>query len=142
MKNKRLVPHPTIDYAMVYEKIEQMLLVEYKDNYADQFDISGFIITTEKTWKEFCDRGLKYFENNESETYQFGSDEWIEYRSAKEFFSCFKGKKLNTEDAEIIQELLTYDFSYPDSGLFFQKGFFPDILESFWVDDYETIDSR
>jgi len=114
------------------------LLVEYEDNYADEFDISGFIVTDRGHWDEFITRVATYFATHDSVYHQFGSNEEIEYNSISEVLENFTTKSISKQDFERLQFMLSSDYSAPDYGLYFQKGHFPDFLEFCWEESIEN----
>ena len=66
---------------------EPMVMLVYKDDYADEFDVEGFAFLKEDDWE--------YIKREASETsfprdIGFGSNESIEYDTHEQFISMFK----------------------------------------------------
>ena len=76
-----------------------MLLIKFKDNWADEFDISGWFVSSEETWDAFK---AQDFEPREI---YFGTNEGIEYESKADYLSRFKTKAISDSDAEVLVRL-------------------------------------
>jgi hypothetical protein len=73
------------------------VLVQYEDNYADEFDIEGFMVMTAADWTQHT----REAENADwpQEKY-FGTNEYTSYYSAKDYLDCFTVTPLN--DVEYV----------------------------------------
>ena len=111
------------------------ILVKFEDNYADEFDLNGFFITTKPEWEKILVAAKKsfapleaenatkkaaidakiaageyaYFRPNEKEFY-FGTNESLFYESFEDWFSSYMVVELTNEVAEFMQATFPYGF--------------------------------
>lgn len=94
-----------------------MLLIKTSFDYADEFNVVGYDIITEKQFEE--DKELVHevlSRRGEVECY-FGTNEYIPITSPEDFYSQLNVKTISEEDAEVIKQHLgtSYGtFSYND----------------------------
>lgn len=94
----KLLPNP---WSKLYIKEEGKYLIEYDDNYADEFDVSGFrIVENIHSWNNEIDN---LSENDYS--YCFGSNEVIEYYSSEDFCNALRITKISDEQYDTILKL-------------------------------------
>ena len=101
-------------------------VLKFEDNYADEFDVSGIILTTENELNEFND-AIKWLKENwipkgenkyrgEIEVY-FGTNEFLKYRDWKQVRNSFKefevSESVYLEMMEIFQS-----FHFGESGVY------------------------
>ena len=92
---------------------DSMVLLVYKDNYADEFDVHGFAFLKLDDWE--------YIKREAAETkfpkeIYFGSNEYMEYDDAKEFINAFK---VSVITPEAIDELKRFFYmNRPGETLF------------------------
>ena len=93
-----------------------MKLVKYNSNWADEMDIEGFKLFTDKRWKEYQKRFEEYFVENIFYNFYIGTNEEIEYESFVKFMKDFEVIEITDKEAKTIKK-------------FFDKtsGFFPEI---------------
>ncbi len=104
------------------------VLVHYKDNYADEFDIFGFRLMDEDEWS----RTKKEITLSDIEEFSFGTNEQIEYDSVERFLERFWSKPINAVEAKIIRKT----FSGVSSGF----GHWPFKWLSFEVSEVKDTD--
>ncbi len=76
-----------------------MLLIKFRDNWADEFDVSGWFVSSEEVWDAFK---AQPFEPTEI---YFGTNEGIEYESKSDYLSHFKTTSISDSDAEVLVRL-------------------------------------
>ena len=84
------------------------VLVKFKKDYADEFDVSGLKVVLKEDWEKEVERfrNCKYpFEK------YFGTNEALEFDSFKELMSAFRVYDLDKEDYCILKK---YFFQYND----------------------------
>jgi hypothetical protein len=81
--------------------MSEFKVVKFKTDYADEFDVEGVRIFTNKQWKEWQE-GMKADLEFPYEWY-FGSNEVIEFNSWVDFISKFEVDDINLAQAEVIQ---------------------------------------
>lgn len=104
------------------------LLIKYKDNWADEMDVYGFHIMSEKAWNFFLsilDTNPEYFDDGDF-TIGVGSNEEIPYNSKEKLLKSFEIDEVHEKEEAIIRNC--FDLPY---------GQFPveQIVEGF-MDDY------
>ena len=102
-------------------------LLQFTDDYADEFDIAGFWVCREKQSNEYFEKAKVAFEFPR-ELY-FGTNESIEYSSAEEFESNFTISEITKSQYDFLKETLAPSGYY---GVFFRM----DALETL-IDDNE-----
>lgn len=96
-------------------------LMQFNDNYCDEFDVQGFSLITLDQYKmyEFVVNNVnKYYG---SYTVGIGSNEDIEYQTLSEFLSCIKVSEISTNDYRSINAYFgnNYGLVYPISDIEF-----------------------
>ena len=96
-------------------------LMQFNDNYCDEFDVQGFSLITLDQYKmyEFVVNNVnKYYG---SYTVGIGSNEDIEYQTLSEFLSCIKVSEISTNDYRSINTYFgnNYGLVYPISDIEF-----------------------
>jgi hypothetical protein len=80
------------------------LLIKYKDNWADEMDVYGFHIMSEKAWNFFLsilDNNSEHFDDGDF-SIGVGSNEEIHYKSKEDLLSAFEVVKVtDTTEATI-----------------------------------------
>lgn len=81
--------------------MEKIILVNYNDDWADEFSIYGFCIVTESVWKEF----QKYIKNKsfEGQEMYFGTNEFIEFYY-KSYKSSFKIQEITKKECVFLEK--------------------------------------
>jgi len=90
------------------------LLVKFGSDYADEFQVSGFAVTTSKAWAqhESAARAGKWPQSR-----YFGTNEGIEWNSAEDYLSCFKVVEITDAEAKFLAKSFN---GYGDQGHFLQ----------------------
>lgn len=109
-------------------------LVKYSDNWADEMDIEGFAVFTQK---EFCDFSnaieeiMNLIKNGKTYTYWFGTNEGVEYDHVNYFLKSFEIKTIDALSYSLISgNICNNDHVY---------GFFPfDDMLDFIVDHLDV----
>lgn len=77
------------------------ILIHYRDNYADEFDIFGFCLMPEESWNRIKDKltidDIRYF--------RFGSNEEIYYNSKDEFLTKFWHRPVSDIEAKTLKKM-------------------------------------
>lgn len=83
-----------------------MLLVEFNDNWADEFDVEGWFVAEEEVWEKFIQALYDSPQKLDSgfELY-FGTNEGIEYRNIKEYLKHFSVRTITDEQAKVLIDL-------------------------------------
>lgn len=90
------------------------VLVTYNSNFADEFDVTGFQVFSYQEWTEF----LYGIQNAKYPLFHYvGSNQEIEYPSARKLRECYTETKLNEFQRSVLQEVGLTSFGkffYPD----------------------------
>lgn len=89
------------------------LLVIYSEDWADEFQVSGFQVMDEITWNQYVDT-VNTLVDWPAECY-FGTNEFQKWHSAEEHLSNFTVKPITDEQAVFLGEHFT---SYGSQGHF------------------------
>lgn len=94
-----------------------MLFIYYSDNWADEMDISGSRVMSEKEYEEYIARAKYAFEVNGTVDFGIGSNESIEFESFEVFEQTLTVHEITEEDMKILVRFGLDDF-----------GHFPELL--------------
>lgn len=118
---------------------EKQLLLKYSNNYADEFDVEGFLVLSQSQWDEHKAKAAQRFEKvakaakvdpNVSEdswlnrrarevSVGFGTNEEVTYYSIDDYLGSFVVKELTQEQYQVLKDLfgVHYDsYSYEWDG--------------------------
>lgn len=95
-KQKTLEVH----VPLVFEG-KEFVMVSYHDNYADEFDVEGFVVFSTDEWEQW-----KKNVPAKNITANFGTNEYNNYGSKKEFLRCFTVKHITVAEAEVLFKVL------------------------------------
>ena len=90
-----------------------MWLVKLTDNWADEMDIEGFSIMSTgqfTLWAKTVEEVAKKIDEGRSFEWYFGTNEWINWDSGKEFKEAFSCEVITDEEADVLKRLLLEDF--------------------------------
>lgn len=87
------------------KKTEQMYLVQYHDNWADEMDIEGGRVMSKEEKEEYFDSFKATIEGEGFYAYYIGTNEDILYESWSDFKDCFRVKKISLEEAKVLKKL-------------------------------------
>jgi hypothetical protein len=94
------------------------LILYYNDNYADEFDVSGYDVITKHQYDRIMVYMQNYFKVKKRYEWSFGTNEEIHYRSYDEFYSAFDTRLISEEDYLVLAKLgLTSSGSTPTEHL-------------------------
>jgi len=63
-------------------------LLKFRKNYADEFDVHGIKVMSDKEYDEFVTGIKKYFDNHEVSEMYFGSNEYLDFTSLEDVERC------------------------------------------------------
>lgn len=133
------------------EDMTKKILVSYDTNWADEFDVQGFKIYTEKEWeevktqakkcfekvdaknkeekkrikalKESDPKGYHYFRESEEEFY-FGTNEAMVYTGYKDWIKDYTVVEVTKEEIAVLEKLgFVGDYGY---GIFIEPEYYDD----------------
>lgn len=85
---------------------EKMLLLQYSCNYADEFDVEGFIVMSESDWEEHKAMAAKIFEKRgRSIEVYFGTNEDVSYYDLEDYMRSFVVKELTEAQFQVLKDL-------------------------------------
>lgn len=88
-------------------KTKKYKLVKFDDNWADEMDISGYIIMESDKWEKI-ENNLK---NYKDRIYVgFGTNEDNDYRNGKEFLNTIDVKNITEEEIKTLKKLLGSEY--------------------------------
>lgn len=106
-------------------------LVKFYDNWADKMDIEGFSIMSTgqfTQWAKTVEEVAKKIDEGHSFEWYFGTNEWIDWKSGKDFKEAFSCEVITDEEAEVLKRLLLQEFA--------SYGIFPSgEAMTYWLED-------
>lgn len=88
------------------------VFVRFQDNYADEFDLSGWHILEESHWNSVV-QAINRHEKWPVE-YYFGTNEAMEWSSSKDMLRSYTVKPIDEDDVQVLARL----FGAPGDGEF------------------------
>lgn len=92
-------------------------LVQFKDNWSDEMDVSAFALYTVEEYNNWChalSRLQDAMRDGINFNYYFGTNEYNEYSSFKEFADCFTIKTIPADYAVVIRSAFDIQNHYGD----------------------------
>lgn len=88
------------------------VLVTIFDNWADEIDTQGFLLTTQEEVDDYFFEIKQYFINNPDDYlyYSIGTNEEIEHYNLQSIERCLKVKKINEEEYKTINKTIGSSF--------------------------------
>ena len=90
-----------------------MWLVKFADNWADEMDIEGFSIMSTgqfTQWARTVEEVAKKIDEGHPFEWYFGTNEWIDWETGKEFKEAFRCEVITDEEADVLNRLLLEEF--------------------------------
>lgn len=85
---------------------DNLVLVQFSDNWADEIDVDGGKVMTEKEYELYMTAAKKAFENAEgSIDFVIGSNEWIDYNSIDSFKNTLTVRHITSEEYTVLKAL-------------------------------------
>lgn len=92
-----------------------MLFIQFNDNWADEMDVRGGKIMTEKEYKEYITAALKAFEVNDYIDFWIGTNESIVYRNFTDFINTLTIYSITEKEEEVLKRLNLENYGiFPD----------------------------
>lgn len=96
--------------------MHQHLLISIDRDWADEFNVEGFIVMTDSEWEDHKQLAQKLFEEKGSVELYFGTNEFLDYSSYDEYVGAFEVTELSTEQLDVLKSLFTikgYSWEHP-----------------------------
>lgn len=95
----------------------KQLLIEFNANYADEFDVEGFIVMSETQWEAHKAYAKKHFEENGHTECYFGTNESCDYSDYDDYMRAFNVTALSEQGYAVLKELFNehregYEWEY------------------------------
>ena len=95
---------------------EQQLLIRISRDWADEFNVEGFVVWPASQWAKHLEFAEKYFKKNgEAEVY-FGTNEALSWYSFEDYKNSFKVTGLSEEQHGVLLNLFSvkgYSWEHP-----------------------------
>lgn len=102
-----------------------MLFITFDGNYADEFDVDGFMVIADEAWKRYVDSLTDEDFGNRNDFY-FGSNESLSFEDKANYLSCFETKEVSDDELVVIKKFF---------GL--KSGFIPLNEDKFYPEEDE-----
>lgn len=118
-------------------------LIKWSDNWADEMDLNGFHIMSEKAWSAFLkllDDAIEIYTKHSSNLFQcfdfgVGTNEEITYKSKEDFLNSFEIEEIDEDVERIIKD----NFKPLPYGFFPLEQLFEMITEEAIEEDVEWL---
>jgi hypothetical protein len=92
---------------------DNLVLVQFSDNWADEIDIEGGKVMTEKECKLYMAAVKKAFKNAEgSVDFVIGTNEWIEYSNIYSFKDTLTIRHITPEEYAVLKAFHLDDYGH------------------------------
>ena len=85
--------------------MEKQILIKFDANYADEFDVEGFVVMSASAWEEHKTMAKEFFENGGHAEQYFGTNEYVEFDSYEDYMSAIKTTELDETQYEVLETL-------------------------------------
>lgn len=85
--------------------MSELIGIRFKNNWADEFDVAGFLIMEEKEWEAHVQEVKEKFVVG-PRSVGFGTNEDIEYLNAKDYLNSFTVLALTQAEIRIVERAL------------------------------------
>ncbi len=96
------------------------VLLKFDSNYADEFNIEGFVAISEAEWKSYKTKAKKAIGNSPHE-YYFGTNESITFSGYKEYLKSFKATTISEEEYQFLLKTFPHTSYEEFNGKDFKK---------------------
>jgi hypothetical protein len=90
--------------------------IKFDSNYADEFDLSGFIVMTGIEWELHKQAAQKRFTEEGAIEKYFGTNEALIFEGFDEYLRCFKVKEISEEEYQLLLKLFPHYSGKPQLG--------------------------
>lgn len=94
-----------------------MLFIQFNDNWADEIDVRGGKIMTEKEYEEYIAAAKKAFEVNDYIDFWIGTNESIDYTDFTDFINTLTVYSITEKEEDVLKRFNLENY-----------GFFPDYI--------------
>lgn len=95
--------------------MEEKLLIKFNSDWADEFDVSGFMVISFKDWQNHITNVAKQFlSTSEIEVY-FGTNESMTYESLLNYINKFTITPINSEEFLVLKKLFGVKLDHNDN---------------------------
>lgn len=90
--------------------MNNLFLVKYKDNWADEIDVEGCQVMTENEFHNYFNAAKKAFNECNCINFYIGSNESIEYENYEDFIKSIQIINISKDAYEVLQKFNLYDY--------------------------------
>ena len=104
-----------------------MLFIQFNDNWADEMDVRGGKIMTEKEYEKYITAAKKAFEVNNYIDFWIGTNELIDYENFTDFINTLTIYSITEKEEDVLKRFNLENY-----------GFFPDyIFDEYYEEEEE-----
>jgi hypothetical protein len=96
--------------------MQKHLLITLDRDWADEFNVEGFVVLTAAEWEDHKQLAKKHFEEHGSVELYFGTNEFLDYSSYDEYVKEFEVTELTQAQLDVLKSLFTikgYSWEHP-----------------------------
>lgn len=98
--------------------VSSHVLLKFRENWADEFDVEGFVALPTEEWKEYKKQIKEVIGDNSFES-SIGTNQELTFGSAKQYLDCFKQSNISEEEYAFLLK----NFEHTDYREFDGKNF-------------------
>lgn len=87
------------------------VLVKYDGSWADEIELQGFLVMTDKEWKDYKADVTKRHKSTDFAV-QIGTNEEVLFADADDYFDSFEVKKISDEEGKVFRKFFKSSFFY------------------------------
>jgi hypothetical protein len=83
------------------------ILLKFNENYADEFDLEGFMAISDDEWNAYKEK-IKVLIGKNSFQYSFGTNQSVEWNSAEDYLGSFDVTNISQNEYDVLLKLFPY----------------------------------
>lgn len=87
------------------------ILVKFNDNYADEFDVDGFMVISKNQFDKDVELVKKWFADYGDAEFYFGTNEALSYDDFDDWFNSFSVTEITDDEAQVLTKLFGNSWS-------------------------------
>ncbi len=106
--------------------MNKKLLIEWSGNWADEMDLDGFQIVSEKAWTRFLELLHEVDDKEPIFPWEFcvGTNEHVEYESKQDFLDSLEITPISDSEVNVISEKLGRSYGFMPLGQIYERMFY------------------
>ena len=90
------------------------VLLKFDGSWADEIDLQGFIVMTDKEWKDYK-KEVSRLHSSSDFSVNIGTNEDVTFIDADDYFDSFEVTKLQTDESVVLRKLFKSSITYENA---------------------------